>query len=204
MDTKPCAQASPPDGRTRNLARDLKAADVATRRAAELRLPGFLNAAFKVAMSMLHDRQEAQDVVGDALAGWLESPSKYNDNYRASDLTWFKIVVKHAAIDVLRHRYVERKPIPVDDGEDPLPEMLEMLREALKSLRADEQRVLLQYLSWDDAPNPGRIGARLGRTLGISDKRATARFTAAVVALRREMLRLMDTADARSGAARPA
>jgi RNA polymerase sigma factor (sigma-70 family) len=188
MKTTSCPPDAPLSGRRQNLARDLNATDPAVRRQADERLPAFLNAAFRTAMSVLRHRQDAQDVVSDRLAVWLENPGRYNDNHGASDLTWFKIVVRHAAISRLRHRYVERRELPYDPPDEPLDELLEILSLALDALSSEEQHILRTYLSLPDPPKASRTGARLAGALGVSEQKAKARFAAAIIALRREVL----------------
>jgi RNA polymerase sigma factor (sigma-70 family) len=201
METARCAHESPMSGRRQNLARDLNASDLAVRRSAEERLPEFLGEAFEAAMVVLHNRQDAQDALGDALTKWLRNPAKYNDNYKASDLTWFKTVVRHTAIDHLRRRYL-KQTLPEDIDSTSIAEMVELLYLAIAALEEPHQRVLREYLDWDDAPSPTRIGVRLGKALGVSDKTAKARFTNALAALRREMHRLMETPGTNGGSAR--
>lgn len=198
METARCAQESPMSGRRLNLARDLNASDLVVRRAAEQRLPEFLNEAQRTAMAVLHNRQDAEDALGDAWAKWQANPGKYNDNYKASDLTWFKTVVHNTAIDHLRRRYV--KPSPPESTEAAsaaelveMMELLHLLRAAISALDECHQSVLREYLDDEDAPDPARLGVWLSKKLGVSDKTAKARFTAAVAALRQEMQRRMGT-----------
>jgi RNA polymerase sigma factor (sigma-70 family) len=213
-------------GRRQNLARGLISPDLAVRREAEERLPELIGAALKAAMVLLGNREDAEDVVSTALEKWLRNPGRYNPNFGVSDVTWFKTVVRHTAIDHLRNRYFVLPPPPavrqsylawagsVDDDrvlhpsrgtrrvehaeqateqDEAASDVVETLYAAIAALPEPDQRVLREYLSWDDPPDVSRLGHRLGNVLGVSEKIARARFVAASAALRREVLRLMET-----------
>lgn len=198
METARCTHDTPMSGRRLNLARDLNASDLGLRRAAELRLPEFLNEARKTAMAVLHNRQDAEDALSDAWAKWQANPGKYNDNYKATDLTWFKTVVRNTAIDHLRRRYA--KPVASESTEEISAENLVEMKELLRLLHATililnerDQRVLRMYLEADDPPDPDRLGVWLGRQLSVSDKTAKAWFINALATLSREMHRRIES-----------
>ncbi|WP_218139762.1 sigma-70 family RNA polymerase sigma factor [Oceanicella actignis] len=137
------------------------------RRAAQLLTERLAPRALAVAMRMLADRHEAEDVTQEAfLRLWRQAPS-----WRAGQAapgTWLHRVVANLCIDRLRRR-ARMSDAPPPDREDEGPSALERIsaRQEAARLRAeidalpDRQRAALTMRHFAEMSNP-EIAERLG------------------------------------------
>ncbi|QMW24680.1 sigma-70 family RNA polymerase sigma factor [Sandaracinobacteroides saxicola] len=94
---------------------------------------------FAVAMRILSDRQEAEDVLQDVFLTIWRKAAEY-DAGRASPMTWMTTITRNRAIDRVRARGT-RAAVPVEEAheladERPTPEASAMASEAATRLHA--------------------------------------------------------------------
>jgi RNA polymerase sigma factor (sigma-70 family) len=99
---------------------------------------GFQHLAFGSALALVHDLQQAEDVVQEALiAAWSVLPKLAEP---AAFPAWLRGIVRHQAYRVLRRRHLEAAPLEEASevmSEEPTPERrLERHREAATALAA--------------------------------------------------------------------
>lgn len=126
-----------------------------------------------VAMRMLHDRGEAEDVVQETFLELWRRADSY-DARRASPATWAVVIARSRSIDRLRSRSAARRALdaqrddPVDAGVAVEPvearENRERVREALAEL-PPEQRIAVE-LAFFEGLTHSEIAARLKQPLG--------------------------------------
>jgi|JI6StandDraft_1071083.scaffolds.fasta_scaffold02081_11 RNA polymerase sigma-70 factor (ECF subfamily) len=110
---------------------------------------------YGLALKMLRDEQDAQDVLQDTLITLWNKASRY-DPELSSPLSWAVMVLRHRAIDLMRSSERRKKKLErsqaefllsadVDDlsaGEPLRRELRQTVREALSILRPEQRRVL--------------------------------------------------------------
>ena len=131
---------------------------------------------YSLALRILSDRNEAEDVLQDAFVQVWKTASSYDEG-RGKPLGWFIMLVRSRAIDHLRSRRTRARVsesaanqnIPVDAGGTPAEEALSSeeqraVRRALQAL-PEEQRIPIE-MAYFGGLTQFEIAQRLGQPLG--------------------------------------
>ena len=119
---------------------------------------------YAAAMRVVRDPHEAEDVTQQVFAKLITSIGQYQE--RSQPFThWLSRVARNAAVDHVRRR----RPIPMEEAgamaearPASTPDVLDSLKEALKTLPEEQRRiVLLRHLV---GLSPDEIAAQTGRT----------------------------------------
>jgi RNA polymerase sigma-70 factor, ECF subfamily len=146
--------------------------------------------AFSLAVSIVSDPADAEEVVADAFAQVWRSASMF-DSDRGSVVAWMATIVRTRALDLLRAqrrraRVIERATVMTDDGESPAlapaPESTErgaeqseaaaLIRQSLASLPAPQRRVI--ELAYFGGLSQSEIAEQLSEPLGTVKTRMRA------------------------------
>jgi RNA polymerase sigma-70 factor, ECF subfamily len=127
----------------------------------------FADEVYRYALSIVHDRHEAEDLTQDVFTKLIGAIANYEER-SVSFAAWITRIARNAAIDQLRRRRAipcEEVPAVEDDvSEHADAERLESLRIAFGRL-PDEQRevMMLRHVA---GLSPGEIARRLGKSEG--------------------------------------
>jgi RNA polymerase sigma-70 factor (ECF subfamily) len=161
---------------------------------------------FPVALRILRDRAEAEDVVHDAFVTVADRATQYAPE-RGSVVAWLVTLVRNLSIDrtrrrdrrgeLARERVAHEPAPPVESPETLTAEAAERakIRRALATL-PDAQRVTLEVAFFEGLSYP-EIAAREGVPLGTIKSRAARAIASLREALAREGVTLDDAAATR-------
>jgi RNA polymerase sigma-70 factor (ECF subfamily) len=142
--------------------------------------------AFGLALRILRERTEAEDVVQEAFVQVWRQAGRY-DPGRGSPEAWLCAIVRTRAIDRLRRRLSRREqpeiPEPTAATTTPAPEGVLAVRKALQILSADQRRAL--ELAYYEGLTQSEIARRLDEPLGT----IKTRIRTAMLRLREELER---------------
>ena len=141
--------------------------------------------AFGLALRILRERAEAEDVVQEAFVQVWRQAGRY-DPARGSPEAWLCAIVRTRAIDRLRRRSSRREQPEVMEAAPPAtagPEGAMAVRQALKALRPDQRHAL--ELAYYEGLTQTEIAHRLQEPLGT----IKTRIRTAMIRLREELER---------------
>ncbi len=142
--------------------------------------------AYGLALRVLRDRSDAEDVVQEAFVQVWRQADRY-DPARGSPQAWLCAIVRTRALDRLRRRLARREqeeaPEPAASGSAPDREGELAVRKALQALSADQRRAL--ELAYYEGLTQSEIARRLGEPLGT----IKTRIRTAMIRLREELER---------------
>jgi RNA polymerase sigma-70 factor (ECF subfamily) len=142
--------------------------------------------AYGLALRVLRDRSDAEDVVQEAFVQVWRQADRY-DPARGSPQAWLCAIVRTRALDRLRRRVSRREqeeaPEPVAAGSTPDREGELAVRKALLTLSAEQRRAL--ELAYYEGLTQSEIARRLGEPLGT----VKTRIRSAMIRLRQELQR---------------
>ena len=142
--------------------------------------------AYGLALRILRDRSDAEDVVQEAFVQVWRQAARY-DPARGTPQAWLCAIVRTRALDRLRRRVSRREqeeaPEPVTAGSAPDREGELAVRKALLALSAEQRRAL--ELAYYEGLTQSEIARRLGEPLGT----VKTRIRSAMIRLRQELQR---------------
>jgi RNA polymerase sigma-70 factor (ECF subfamily) len=142
--------------------------------------------AFGLALRVLRDRTEAEDVVQEAFVQVWRQATRY-DPARGTPEAWLCAIVRTRAIDRLRRRLSRREqpeaPEPARAAATPDPEGTLAVRKAMQILSPDQRRAL--ELAYYEGLTQSEIARRLDEPLGT----IKTRIRTAMIRLREELER---------------
>src|SRR5262245_23933356 len=142
--------------------------------------------AYGLALRVLRDRSDAEDVVQEAFVQVWRQADRY-DPARGTPQAWLCAIVRTRALDRLRRRVARREqeeaPEPAAAGGTPDREGELAVRKALLSLSADQRRAL--ELAYYEGLTQSEIARRLNEPLGT----VKTRIRTAMIRLREELQR---------------
>jgi RNA polymerase sigma-70 factor, ECF subfamily len=129
---------------------------------------------FSLALRILHDRQEAEDVLQDVFMQVWRKAGDFDES-RGRAFTWLVTIARSRALDRLRgagsraRLQTEAAELPGSDEVDPVTEAQrseegELVRQALAQLSLDQQKAL--YLAYFEGLTQTEIADRLQAPLG--------------------------------------
>ena len=142
--------------------------------------------AYGLALRVLRDRSDAEDVVQEAFVQVWRQADRY-DPARGTPQAWLCAIVRTRALDRLRRRVARREQEEVQEpaasGSAPDREGELAVRKALLTLSADQRRAL--ELAYYEGLTQSEIARRLNEPLGT----VKTRIRTAMIRLREELQR---------------
>jgi RNA polymerase sigma-70 factor (ECF subfamily) len=142
--------------------------------------------AYGLALRVLRDRSDAEDVVQEAFVQVWRQADRY-DPTRGTPQAWLCAIVRTRALDRLRRRVARREqeeaPESATSADAPDREGALAVRKALQNLNADQRRAL--ELAYYEGLTQTEIAARLNEPLGT----IKTRIRTAMIRLRQELQR---------------